>query len=117
MLMDTLWGTWLRRTITSIAGTVAAVAGAIVAVPPAWTAMDLPEVATKHFVHGEVSPLKLSQADTTKAVLQLQLQNLRSSLYAAKLDQQKAPSVTVDQRVQDLEQEIQAVQSKINQSR
>ncbi len=116
-LLAVFWSTGLRKAVTSIAGMVAAVAGAVVAVPPAWSALDLPVMATRHFVFGEVGPVRLAQADTTKAVWQLQLQNLRSSLYAAKLDQQKAPSVTVEQRVQDLEQEIQAVQSKINQSR
>lgn len=113
-LLAPFWATGLRKTVTSIAGTVAAVGGAIVAVPPAWSALELPIMATRVFVGEQVKPLKLAQADTTKAVWQLQLQSLQSSLYAAKIDQQKAPSATVDQRIQDLEQQIQQTQAKIN---
>jgi hypothetical protein len=109
-----LWSTGLRKTVTSIAATIAAVAGAITAVPPAWSALDLPVVATRVFVLGETGPIKLAQADTTKAVWQLQLQNLQSSLYAAKVDQQKAPSTTVDERIRDLEDQIKQTQAKIN---
>ncbi len=110
---ELLWSTGLRKALTLLT----ALCGAVVAMPPAWTMIGLPEPASKVFVHEQVNPLKTAQADTTKAVWQLQLQNLRSSLYAAKLDQQKAPSPTVDQRVQDLEQEIQQTQTKINGSK
>ncbi len=116
-LLASVWGTKLRRIITSTAGMVAAVAGAVVAVPPAWSALNLPVYATHVFVYEQVNPMKLSQADTTKAVWQLQLEQLKSSLYAAKLDEQKAPSQTVEQRIQDLEQQIQQTQAKLNASR
>lgn len=112
-----LWSTKLRRTITSIAALIAAVGGAVGAVPPAWSALDLPVPATRIFVRHEIDPVKTAQADSTKAIWQLQLQNLESSLYAAKQDQQKAPSQTVDQRVHELEQSIQQTQSKINSAR
>jgi len=109
-----VWGTRFRKWLTSIFALVAASAGAVNAVPPAWSALGLPEVATHWWVNEQVSPVKLAQADTTRAVWQLQLQQLQSSLYAAKLDEQKAPSQTVEQRIQELEQQIQQTQSKIN---
>jgi hypothetical protein len=110
-----LWSTGFKKTITSTAGVIAAVAGAVTAVPPAWSALDLPVVATRIFVLGETGPIKLAQSDTTRAVQQLQLQNLQSSLYAAKLDQSKNPGVqTIDQRVQDLEEQIKQTQTKVN---
>ncbi len=57
----------------------------------------------------------MAQADSTKAIWQLQLQNLRSSLYAAKLDQAKAPGTpTIDERVQDLTKQIEQTEAKIN---
>lgn len=112
-ILTALWGTPSRR-ITTACTMVAAVCGAIVGIPPAWTAVGLPEVATRVFVHEQVDPVRLAQADTTRAVYQLTLSNLESSLYAAQQDQQKAPSQTVDQRVQELKSEIDRVQSKIN---
>jgi hypothetical protein len=108
-----IWGSPVKR-LTTICTAIAAVAGVVVAVPPAWSALGLPEIASKVFVHTQVDPLKTAQADTTKAVYQLQLSNLQSSLYAAKLDQQKAPSQTVDERIQDLTQQIQDTQAKLN---
>jgi len=113
-LVTQIWGTLLRKTLTSIAATIAAVAGAIVAVPPAWSALGLPEFASKVFVHEQVDPVKVAQAETTRAVNHLLLEQLRSSLYAAQQDQQKAPSATVDQRIQELQQEIQQTQTKLN---
>lgn len=107
-----LFGTATRR-ITTLCAMVAAVCGAIVGVPPAWSALGLPEVASKVFVHAQVDPIKSAQADTSKAVNQLILTQLQSSLYAAQQDQIKAPSQTVNQRIQELQLQIQAVQSKI----
>ncbi len=112
-----VWGTGLRKSVTATAGMISAVAVAVVAVPPAWSALGLPEVASKVFVHQQVDPVKLAQADTTRAVYQLQLQNLESSLYAAQKDQVTAPSQTVADRIQDLQQQIQQVQSKLNGTR
>src|SRR5579872_2303422 len=116
-----VWSTALRKTVTASAAMVAAVAGAIVAVPPAWSAMGLPELASKFYVMETVKPIRketkevqLAQAETTRALYQLQLQSLQGSLYAAQQDHDKAPSQTVDQRIQELQQEIQQVQTKLN---
>lgn len=113
-LLMSLWGTALRKAITSICGMIAAVGGAVIAVPPAWSSLGLPEVASKVFVHAQVDPIKSAQADTSKAVNQLILTQLESSLYAAQQDAIKAPSQTVDQRIQDLQSQIQSIQSKIS---
>ncbi len=104
----------LAGKLRKAAAVVAAVVGAVVAITSAWATWDLPIPAMRAWVTENIRPMQLAQADTTKAVWQLQLQSLQSSLYAAKLDQQKAPSQTVDQRIQDLEQQIQQTQAKIN---
>ncbi len=113
-LKTIFWSSGFRKTLTSIFSLIAAGAGAIVAVPPAWSALGLPEAASKMFVRGQVDPIKLAQADTTKAVYLLTLQQLQSSLYAAELDKAKAPSGTVDARINDLQQQIQQTQAKLN---
>lgn len=100
--------------VTSIAATAAAVCGAIVAIPPAWTAMGLPQVAMRSYVDPKFEHYDIAQADTTRALYQLQMQNLESSLYAAQKDQTTSPSQTVDQRIQELQQQIQQTQQKLN---
>lgn len=92
---------------------IAALSGAIVAVPPAWSALGLPEFASKMFVHLQVDPIKVAQAQTTQAINQLNLTQLQSSLYAAQQDMTKAPSATVQQRIEDLQQQIAQTQAKI----
>jgi len=113
-LLAAIWGTNLRRTATSILALITATATAVVAVPPAWQAMGLPEVASKVFVHEQVDPVKLIQMDTAKAVDLLSLNQLKSSLYSAQQDMAKAPSPTVQQRIDDLKQQITDLQAKIN---
>lgn len=113
-LIERLWGTNLRRTLTSILALITATATAVVAVPPAWQAMGLPEAASKSFVHEQVDPVKLIQVDTAKAINVLTLNQLQSSLYAAQQDMAKAPSDTVKQRVDDLQRQIADIQAKIN---
>jgi hypothetical protein len=114
-LVTFLWGSGLRKTITSISGMIAAIAGAVVAVPPAWSALGLPAVASQVFVHSLVDPLQIAQNQTTDAINQLLLSQLQGQLYQAQQDRAKAPSATVDQRIQQLEQQIQQTQAKINQ--
>jgi polyhydroxyalkanoate synthesis regulator phasin len=110
----TIWGTNLRKTLTSFLALITATATAIVAVPPAWQAMGLPEAASKSYVHEQVDPVKLIQADTSKAINILTLNQLQSSLYAAQQDMAKAPSATVQQRIDDLQRQIADMQAKIN---
>ena len=102
------------RLIRIIGASIAGTAAGIVAINQAWSTLGLPEVATKPYVHEQVDPLKLAQADTTRAVYQLSLAQLQSSLYAAQQDQLKAPSETVTQRIGELQQQINQVQSKLN---
>ncbi len=110
LVLNLVWGSTIRKA----ASIVAAVFGAMVAVTTAWSSWDLPVPAMRAWVAEKIRPVQMAQADTTKAVWQLQLQSLQSSLYAAKTDQQKAPSPTVDQRIQDLEQQIEQTKAKIN---
>jgi hypothetical protein len=110
---DLLWGSPARRA-TTVCTLVIAVAGVTTAVPPAWDAAGLPEVATRFFVHSEIDPIKLAQADTTKAVNQLLLTQLQGSLYAAQQDAAKSPSQTVTDRISDLQAQIAATQAKLN---
>lgn len=110
-----LWGSGLRKTITSICGMIAAIAGAVVAVPPAWSALGLPALASQTFVHSLVDPMQTAQNQTTQAINQLLLNQLQQQLYQAQQDQAKTPSATVDQRIQQLQQQIQQTQAKINQ--
>ena len=112
-LLTTVWGSTPRK-ITTVLSVIGVACGTVAAIPPAWSALELPVIATHLFVNHQIEPIRLAQADTTRAVWQLQLQNLQSSLYAAKIDQQKAPSPTVDQRIDALQQEIQRTQAKIN---
>ena len=101
---------------------IAAVAGAVVAVPPAWEAMGLPEVASKVFVSEKIKPIEedskqihLAQAATTKAVYQLTMIQLQNQLYQAMKDKVSAPSPTVDQQIEVLQDQIRDLQTKINQ--
>ncbi len=68
-----LWGSGLRKAITSTAGLIAAIAAAITAVPPAWSALGLPEFASKTFVDARIEPIKVAQADTQKILRDLQI--------------------------------------------
>ncbi len=113
-LLFTIWGTGLRKTVTSICTMIAAIAGVIVAIPPAYTALGLPQVAMRSYVDPKFEHYDIAQADTTRALYQLQLQNLEGSLYSAQKDQTTSPSQTVDQRIQELQQQIQQTQQKLN---
>src|ERR1700719_972043 len=112
VMWNVFWSTNLRRTVTSVFSLIAAIAGSVVSVPPAWTAMGLPEVASKVFVLVKIqenidpmlkteSKLLIAQAQTTQTLNQIYLSQLQSSLYAAQQDEQKAPSHTVEQRIEE----------------
>ena len=78
-LLNAIWGTGLRKTVTSI--------------------------CTIH----------LAQAATTKAVYQLTMIQLQNQLYQAMKDKVSAPSPTVDQQIEVLQDQIRDLQTKINQ--
>jgi hypothetical protein len=69
-----LWGTDLRKAVTSTAALVAGVATAITAVPPAWSALGLPEFASKSFVDGRIEPFKIAEGDTQNILRELQIE-------------------------------------------
>ena len=93
-MWNTFWSTNLRRTATSIFALIAAMAGSVASVPPAWTAMGLPEVASKIYVHDRIqdktdpmlqteSKLLIAQAQQQQTLNQILLSQLQSSLYSA----------------------------------
>jgi hypothetical protein len=63
------------------------------------------------------SKLLIAQAQTTQTLNQIYLSQLQSSLYSAQQDQQKAPSHTVDQRIEELQQQIKDLQKNTGGSR
>jgi hypothetical protein len=116
------WSTNLRRTATSFFALIAAIAGSIVSVPPAWTAMGLPEVASKIYVHDRIqdktdpmlqteSKLLVAQAQQQQTLNQILLSQLQSSLYAAQRDMTTSPSQTVQARIDDLNRQIHDLQT------
>jgi hypothetical protein len=123
-----IWGSGLRKTLTSFVAFVAAAAGAVTAVPPAWSSMGLPEVAFKTYVMAAIqakidpmlqteSKLLVAQAQQQQTLNQILLSQLQSSLYSAQHDMQVAPSDTVRQRIDDLQRQIQALQTQTGSSR
>ena len=108
-LINAIWGTAVRKTITLITG----VTGAIIGVSTAWTTLGLPEIATKLYVLTVVAPIKTAQSATTQAVNQLLLAQLEAQLYAAQQDELKSPSPTVEQRITELQDQITALKAKI----
>ncbi len=107
-VITALWGTSLRKAITAIAATISAVCGAIVALPPAWSAIGLPEVATRQWTRVEIyHPMKTAQSTVTRQVLDLQidiangkldqLDNARATLEIEKL---KVPDDTIKAKVE-----------------
>ncbi len=124
-LTTILWGSGLRKTATSICSLIAAAAGAVVAVPPAWSALGLPEIASRVFVLDHVqktinpmlqteAKLLVAQAQTTTALNQILLTQLQSSLYAAQRDMAAAPSQTVQERIDSLNRQIHDLQTTGN---
>lgn len=83
IILSTIWGTSLRKWITSICVTISAMAGTIVAVPPAWSALGLPEVASKNWAIKNIhDPIRMAQAQNQRQIIDLQL-----DIATGKLDQ------------------------------
>jgi hypothetical protein len=121
-ILDFAWGSGLRKALTSICAMIAAIGGAVVAIPPAWSALGLPVLASQTFVNETLKPIQddsakmhLAQASTAQAVNQLLLAQYEAQLYQAQKDKVAAPSPTVDQRIDELQQQIAAIQAKIKQ--
>ena len=128
VLLKTIWGTNFRKSITSLFGLIAALGGAVVAVPPAWTALSLPEIATRGYVHQSVDPIKAAQTElresNTKAInrlyrsqLELYKSQLVEALFRAQHDPTSATSETAQEHIRDLQDKINEVTSKINAQR
>ncbi len=104
-LIRTLWGTSWRKAVTAFCAFVASVCGAIVAVPPAWQALDLPEIATRSWArHAIELPIKQAQSSVTKQVIDLQL-----DIATGKLDQLDATRTSLEiEKIKTQDPEIKA---------
>ena len=106
-LLTALWGTSLRKTITSIAAAISAVCGAVVGLPPAWSAIGLPELATRQWTRTEIyHPIKTAQSTVTKQVIDLQidiangkLDQLDNARTALEIEKLKVPDDSIKARV------------------
>lgn len=124
-LLKALWGTSLRKAITSLAATITAICGAIVALPPAWSAMGLPEVATRQWTRLEIySPMKMAQSTTTRQVIDLQidvangkldqLDNARAALEIEKLKtDDPLIKARADQQIRKIERDTSALSEQV----
>lgn len=117
-IITAIWGTGLRKTITSIAATIAAIASAIVGVNTATPVLaEWQPVALKTYVDHKIleitnpmlqteSKLLVAQAQQQQTLNQILLTQLQSSLYAAQKDMAAAPSQTVQERIDALQKQI-----------
>jgi len=124
-VLTALWGTSLRKTLTSIAAAVSAVCGAIVALPPAWSAIGLPEVATRQWTRTEIyHPMKLAQSTVTSQVLDLQidlangkLDQLDNARAAVEIEKLKVPDdqvkARVDAQIRKIDRDTSAINDQI----
>lgn len=108
-IVDLVWSTPARKWITSTAGAISAVAIAITSVPPAWSRLGFPHPASTEYVDSVVDPIKTAQNQTAQSVDRLTLVILQQNLAAAKADPALPASPTIQQRVRDLEQQINEV--------
>ncbi len=107
-VITALWGTSLRKAITAIAATISAVCGAIIALPAAWSAIGLPEVATRQWTRVEIyHPMKTAQSTVTRQVLELQidiangkLDQLDNARAALEIEKLKVPDDTIKAKVE-----------------
>jgi hypothetical protein len=127
-MLDIFWSSRARK-LSSMAGLIAAICGVIVGIGPATSKLaDLQPIALKTYVLDSIqqktdpmlqteSKLLIAQAQTTQTLNQIYLSQLQSSLYSAQQDEQKAPSHTVEQRIEELQQQIKALQTNTGGSR
>lgn len=120
-----LWGTSLRKTITSIAAAISAVCGAIVALPPAWSAVGLPEVATRQWTRIEVlHPMRTAQSTVTRQVIDLQidiangkLDQLDNARVQLEIEKLKVPDdgikARVDSQIRKIERDAAAINDQV----
>jgi len=113
------------KIVSTAAGAIGTVAGMIVAVPPAWTAVGLPEVATRGWVQHDVhDPMKVAQAQTQRQVIDLQidvangkidqLDNARATLEIEKLKAaDDAIKARADVQIRKIERDTAAIADQI----
>lgn len=123
--LKVLWGNNWRKAATSFLAFVAAVAGAVTAIPPAWTAIGLPEVASKRYVHETVDPVRIAQMEAqeklNKAVnrlyrsqLELYKSQIGEALFRAQHDPTITTSETAQEHVRELQEKLSEATSRLN---
>lgn len=125
VLIETIWGTALRKFVTTLAVFISSVAGAIVAVPPAWSTMGLPIFATRAWAELEIRhPIKLAQAQTQKQIIDLQLDiamgkldQLDNNRAALEIEKLKTPideiKTKADAQIRKIDRDTQALTDQI----
>lgn len=124
-IIAVLWATPLRKTITALAATISAVCGAIVALPPAWSAIGLPEIATRQWTRIEIyHPMRAAQSTVTRQVIDLQidiangkLDQLENSRVQLEIEKLKAPDdsirARVDSQIRKIDRDAGAINDQI----
>ena len=127
-MLDFLFSSRARRVASGVT-LIAGVCGVVVGIGPAASKLsDLQPIAFKTYVLDSIqskidpmlqteSKLLVAQAQTTQTLNQIYLSQLQSSLYSAQQDMDKAPSHTVQQRIDELQQQIKDLQKNTGGSR
>lgn len=121
-ILATVWGTSTRKAVTSFAAAISAICGAIVGLPPAWSAIGLPEVATRQWTRIEVyHPMKTAQTTVTRQVIDLQLDiatgkldQLENARVQLEIEKLKVPDDSIKARVDSQIRKIDRDASVIN---
>ena len=124
-LISALWGTSFRKAVTSVAAAISAVCGAVLALPSAWSAVGLPEVATRQWTRAEIyQPIKTAQSSVTNQVIDLQidlangkLDQLENSRVQLEIEKLKVPDgeikARVDSQIRKIDRDSGAINDQI----
>lgn len=74
---EALWGTGLRRFLTTITATATALSAAIASASPVWTQLGFPIPATTAYVQSEIGKILIADRSTRSIVVDVQLSQAR----------------------------------------
>ena len=121
ILLNALWGTSVRKWITSTCGAIlglAAVASQVIV--PAYTYYELPVAASQRYVEKRIAPVEVAQANIgaaqshqNVAIDQLLLFQLNQQLRDAQKDPAAESSPIVQQSIRAIQEQIAATQARI----
>lgn len=109
IMLALFWGTTLKKVIT----TITTVALCITATGAAWAVLELPVPASKVYVHEYVKPVQMTQAQQAVAIDRFLLFQLQDSLDKARHDPAAATSPVVQERIRELQEQIQQTSARI----